>query len=45
MYYVDNNKADGAGSLHHTAREAAVTAKVRFCELQEVKKQNKQTKK
>lgn len=43
VYYVDNNKADAAGSLHRTAREAAVTDKVRFCKLQEVK--NKTNKK
>lgn len=42
MYRVDCSKTDAVGSLHQTARGFAVTAKVRFCELQEVKKKNKQ---
>lgn len=41
MYRVDCSKTDAVGSLHQTARGFAVTAKVRFCELQEVKKKNK----
>jgi len=40
---VDSSKADAVGSLHQTARGAAVTAKVRFCELQEVKTIPKRT--